>query len=53
MSEKEVVKLEKEISKLKAELKSLKKTKKFGLVWEERERELGIDDGGGVLPLPS
>jgi len=52
MSEKEVVKLEKEISKLKAELKSLKKTKKFGLVWEERERELGIDDGG-VLPLPS
>ena len=48
MSEKEVVKLEKEISKLKAELKSLKKTKKFGLVWEERERELGIDDGGGT-----
>ena len=45
MVEKEVVKLEKEICKLKAELKSLKKTKKFGLVWEERERELGIDDG--------
>jgi len=48
MSDKEVVKLEKEIGKLKAELKSLKKTKKFGLVWEERERELGIDDGGGT-----
>lgn len=50
MVDKEVDKLEKEIGKLKAELKSLKKTKKFGLVWEERERELGIDDGGGYYP---
>ena len=50
MSDKEVVKLKKEIGKLKAELKSLKKTKKFGLVWEERERELGIDDGEGYYP---
>jgi len=50
MPDKEVAKLEKEISKLKAELKSLKKTKKFGLVWEEREREFGIDDGGGYYP---
>jgi len=51
MSEKEIIKLEKEISKLKAELKSLKKTKKFGLVWEEKEREKGIDDKGGYYPF--
>ena len=51
MPDKETARLEKEISKLKAELKSLKKTKKFGLVWEEREREEGIDDRGGVLPV--
>ena len=51
MSDKEVVKLEKEIIRLKSELKSLKKNKKFGLVWEEREREHGIDDGGGYYPF--
>jgi adenine-specific DNA-methyltransferase len=41
----ELERLQKELDKLKAELKSLKKTKKFGLVWEEREREKDIDDG--------
>jgi len=39
----EILKLKKEIDKLKAELQSLKKSKKFGLVWEDREREHGID----------
>ena len=38
-------KLQKEIQKLKKENTDLKKKKKFGLVWEEREREQGIDDG--------
>jgi len=51
MSDEKITKLEKEITKLKQEIQSLKKTKKFGLVWEDRERELGIDDGGGVLSI--
>jgi adenine-specific DNA-methyltransferase len=38
-------KLQKEIQKLKKENADLKKKKKFGLVWEEREREVNIDDG--------
>jgi len=38
-------KLQKEIQKLKKENADLKKKKKFGLVWEEREREQDIDDG--------
>jgi len=38
-------KLQKEIQRLKKENADLKKKKKFGLVWEEREREQGIDDG--------
>ncbi len=38
-------KLQKEIQKLKKENADLKKKKKFGLVWEDREREQGIDDG--------
>jgi len=38
-------KLQKEIQRLKKENADLKKKKKFGLVWENREREQGIDDG--------
>jgi len=38
-------KLQKEMQKLKIENANLKKKKKFGLVWEEREREQDIDDG--------
>lgn len=45
MKEDEVGKLLKEIEKLKKENTDLKKKKKFGLVWEEREREKNIDDG--------
>jgi len=41
----ELKKLQEENRKLKDELRHLKKTKKFGLVWEEREREKNIDDG--------
>jgi adenine-specific DNA-methyltransferase len=41
----EIEELKKEIEKLKKENKNLKKKKKFGLVWEEREREKNIDDG--------
>lgn len=41
----EIEKLKKEIQKLKKENANLKRKKKFGLVWEEREREHGIDDG--------
>ncbi len=41
----EIEKLKKEIEKLKKENFDLKKKKKFGLVWEEREREKNIDDG--------
>jgi len=37
--------LQKEIQKLKKENADLKKRKKFGLVWENKEREQGIDDG--------
>ena len=37
-------KLQKEIQRLKKENADLKKKKKFGLVWEDREREQGIDD---------
>ena len=39
-----VEKLKKEILRLRIELKSLKKTKKFGLVWEDSEKETNIDD---------
>lgn len=41
----EIEKLKKEVEKLKKENLDLKKKKKFGLVWEEREREKNIDDG--------
>ena len=41
----ELEKLQKEVQKLKKENADLKKKKKFGLVWEEREREQDIDDG--------
>lgn len=40
----EVIKLQKEIEKLKKENLNLKKKKKFGLVWEDREREKNVDD---------
>ena len=45
MTESEILKLQKELEKLKKENADLKKKKKFGLVWEEREREANIDDG--------
>lgn len=45
MTEQEILKLQKEIEKLKKENADLKKKKKFGLVWEDREREKNIDDG--------
>lgn len=45
MAEQEILKLQKEIEKLKKENADLKKKKKFGLVWEDREREKNIDDG--------
>lgn len=45
MTELDVKKLQQELEKLKKENAILKKKKKFGLVWEERERELNIDDG--------
>lgn len=45
MTELETQKLQKELEKLKKENANLKKKKKFGLVWEEREREINIDDG--------
>jgi adenine-specific DNA-methyltransferase len=41
----EIEKLKKEVEKLKKENLDLKKKKKFGLVWEEREKEKNIDDG--------
>lgn len=41
----EIEQLKKEIEQLKKENLDLKKKKKFGLVWEEREREKNIDDG--------
>ncbi|MDY3205601.1 MAG: site-specific DNA-methyltransferase [Arcobacter sp.] len=40
----EIEKLKKEVEKLKKENLDLKKKKKFGLVWEEREKEKNIDD---------
>lgn len=45
MTEQDIKKLQNEILKLKKENADLKKKKKFGLVWEEREREANIDDG--------
>ena len=41
----EIEKLKKEVEKLKKENLDLKKKRKFGLVWEEREKEKNIDDG--------
>ncbi len=45
MTEQDIKKLQNEVLKLKKENADLKKKKKFGLVWEEREREINIDDG--------
>ena len=45
MTEQDIKKLQNEVLKLKKENADLKKKKKFGLVWEEREREINIVDG--------
>lgn len=43
-TEKQLLDLQRDYDKLKAENIELKKTKKFGLVWEEQSLEKNIDD---------
>jgi len=45
MDKKQLEELQKEIKRLKKENADLKKKKKFGLVWEDSDKEIDIDDG--------
>jgi len=45
MDNKQLEELQKEIKRLKKENADLKKKKKFGLVWEDSDKEIDIDDG--------